>query len=33
VEFRLAEPLGRHPLLLDVVADRVWEAGTLGGTP
>jgi sirohydrochlorin ferrochelatase len=26
VEFRLAEPLGRHPLLLDVVADRVREA-------
>jgi len=22
VEFRLAEPLGRHPLLLDIVADR-----------
>jgi sirohydrochlorin ferrochelatase len=27
VEFRLAEPLGRHPLLLEVVADRVREAG------
>ncbi len=27
VEFRLAEPLGPHPLLLDVVADRVREAG------
>jgi sirohydrochlorin ferrochelatase len=26
VEFRLAEPLGRHPLLLDVVADRLREA-------
>lgn len=26
VEFRLAEPLGRHPLLLDVVMDRVREA-------
>jgi sirohydrochlorin ferrochelatase len=26
VEFRLAEPLGRHPLLLDVVADRVRAA-------
>jgi sirohydrochlorin ferrochelatase len=26
VEFRLAEPLGRHPLLLDVVADRAREA-------
>lgn len=29
VEFRLAEPLGRHSLLLDVVADRAREA--LGG--
>jgi sirohydrochlorin ferrochelatase len=28
VEFRLAEPLGRHPLLLDVVAERVREAET-----
>jgi sirohydrochlorin ferrochelatase len=27
VEFRLAEPLGRHPLLLDVVAERAREAG------
>jgi sirohydrochlorin ferrochelatase len=26
VEFRLAEPLGRHPLLLTVVAERVREA-------
>jgi sirohydrochlorin ferrochelatase len=26
VEFRLAEPLGRHPLLLEVVADRFREA-------
>ena len=26
VEFRLAEPLGRHPLLLDTVEDRVKEA-------
>ena len=26
VEFRLAEPLGRHPLLLDVVAERAREA-------
>jgi len=26
VEFRLAEPLGRHPLLLDVVAARAAEA-------
>jgi sirohydrochlorin ferrochelatase len=25
VEFRQAEPLGRHPLLCDVVADRVGE--------
>ena len=26
VEFRLAEPLGRHPLLLEVVAERAAEA-------
>ena len=26
VEFRLAEPLGPHPLLLDVVAERAREA-------
>jgi sirohydrochlorin ferrochelatase len=26
VEFRLAEPLGRHPLLLEVVRQRVGEA-------
>jgi sirohydrochlorin ferrochelatase len=26
VEFRLAEPLGRHPLLMEVVADRIREA-------
>ena len=26
VEFRLAAPLGRHPLLVDVVVDRVREA-------
>jgi len=26
VEFRLAEPLGRHPLLLDIVAERVRQA-------
>lgn len=26
VEFRLAEPLGRHPLLVDVVTDRAREA-------
>jgi sirohydrochlorin ferrochelatase len=29
VEFLLAEPLGRHPLLIDVVADRVRQA--IGG--
>jgi sirohydrochlorin ferrochelatase len=28
VEFRLAEPLGRHPLLVDVVVERVREAAT-----
>jgi sirohydrochlorin ferrochelatase len=27
VEFRLAEPLGRHPLLLEVIAERAREAG------
>ena len=27
VEFRLAEPLGQHPLLLDVVMERAREAG------
>src|SRR5947209_131599 len=27
VEFRLAEPLGRHPLLTEVVAQRAAEAG------
>jgi hypothetical protein len=26
VTFRLAEPLGRHPLLLDVVEQRAMEA-------
>ena len=26
VEFRLAEPLGRHPLLFDVLAERVRQA-------
>ncbi len=26
VEFLLAEPMGRHPLLVDVVADRVRQA-------
>jgi sirohydrochlorin ferrochelatase len=36
VQFRLAEPLGRHPLLVDVVADRAREAeqnGPQGFTP
>jgi sirohydrochlorin ferrochelatase len=28
VDFRLAAPLGRHPLLLDVVADRARQADT-----
>jgi sirohydrochlorin ferrochelatase len=27
VDFRLAEPLGRHPLLADVVEERAREAG------
>ena len=26
VDFRLAQPLGRHPLLLDIVAERAREA-------
>jgi sirohydrochlorin ferrochelatase len=26
VQFRLAEPLGRHPLLLDIVMERVRQA-------
>jgi sirohydrochlorin ferrochelatase len=30
VEFRLAEPLGRHPLLLEVVADRARQAELMG---
>jgi sirohydrochlorin ferrochelatase len=30
VEFRLAEPLGRHPLLLDVVAERAREVDDQG---
>jgi sirohydrochlorin ferrochelatase len=30
VEFRLAEPLGRHPLLLEVVLDRAREAEARG---
>lgn len=28
LDFRLAEPLGQHPLLLDVLAERVQEAET-----
>jgi sirohydrochlorin ferrochelatase len=28
VDFRLAEPLGRHPLLLDIVVERAREAET-----
>jgi sirohydrochlorin ferrochelatase len=31
VEFRLAEPLGRHPLLIDVIADRVRETDEAAG--
>ncbi len=30
VDFRLAEPLGQHPLLLEVVAQRVREANDIG---
>jgi sirohydrochlorin ferrochelatase len=33
VDFRLAEPLGRHPLLLDVVADRARSAAELSPSP
>lgn len=29
VEFRLAEPLGRHPLLVDVVSQRAAEAAQI----
>jgi sirohydrochlorin ferrochelatase len=32
VNFLLAEPMGRHPLLLDVVTDRAREAGHLCST-
>jgi sirohydrochlorin ferrochelatase len=32
VEFRLAEPLGRHPLLLEVVADRFRETLAQGAS-
>jgi sirohydrochlorin ferrochelatase len=28
VDFRLAEPIGRHPLLLEILADRVRDAET-----
>jgi sirohydrochlorin ferrochelatase len=33
IEFRLAEPLGRHPLLIEVVADRAREANGQDFTP
>ena len=33
VEFRLAKPLGRHPLLLDVVAQRARDAVSHGTQP
>ena len=33
VDFRLAEPLGRHPLLLEVVAERVREADSHSTPP
>lgn len=33
VEFSLAEPLGRHPLLLDIVADRARQAETARACP
>jgi sirohydrochlorin ferrochelatase len=33
VEFRLAEPLGRHPLLLEVVAERADEACRAASPP
>jgi hypothetical protein len=29
VRFALAEPLGRHPLLLEVLEQRAREAGTI----
>jgi sirohydrochlorin ferrochelatase len=32
VDFRLAEPLGQHSLLLEIVAERVREAGTTNHT-
>jgi sirohydrochlorin ferrochelatase len=32
IDFRLAEPLGPHPLLLDVVAERAQEAATTNYT-
>ena len=33
VAFRLAEPLGRHPLLLEVVTQRAREAETKSDDP
>lgn len=33
VEFLLADPLGRHPLLAEVVAERAREAITSSGVP
>ncbi len=33
VDFRLAEPLGRHPLLAEVVVERVREAQEDNATP
>jgi sirohydrochlorin ferrochelatase len=33
VEFRLAEPLGQHPLLLQVVAERTAEANATSAPP
>lgn len=33
VEFRLAEPMGRHPLLLQVLSERASEAENLDSTP
>jgi sirohydrochlorin ferrochelatase len=32
IDFRLADPLGQHPLLLEVVAERVGEAVTTNHT-
>jgi sirohydrochlorin ferrochelatase len=33
IQFILAEPLGRHPLLLDIIGDRVREAETRTVSP